>query len=61
MSLQLLNKTPKRRVKVKLREDRAPAIRPNHIRAMGFVHDHLATGPRLHILTVWIRSHGYRR
>jgi putative transposase len=29
MGMQLRNKTPKRRVKAKLREDRADAVRPN--------------------------------
>lgn len=31
LGLQLRNKTPKRRVKAKLREDRAPAIRHNDV------------------------------
>lgn len=52
MGLQLRNNTPKRRVKTKLREDRAPAVRPNDVRAMDFVHDQLATGRKLRILTV---------
>jgi len=52
LGLQLRNKTPKRRVKAKLREDRAPAIRPNDVWAMDFVHDELATGRKLRILTV---------
>ena len=52
LGLQLRNKTPKRRVKAKLREDRAPAIRPNDVWAMDFVHDQLATGRKLRILTV---------
>lgn len=52
LGLQLPNKTPKRRVKAKLREDRAPAIRPNGVWAMDFVHDQLATGRKLRILTV---------
>jgi putative transposase len=34
MGLQLRNKTPKRRVKAKLRDDRRPAMRPNEIWAM---------------------------
>ena len=34
LGLQLRNKTPKHRVKEKLREDRAWAIRPNHVWAM---------------------------
>ena len=41
LGLQLRNKTPKRRVKAKLREDRSPAIRPNETWAMDFVHDQL--------------------
>lgn len=52
LGLQLRNKTPKRRVKAKLREDRTPAIRPNDVWAMDFVHDELATGRKLRILTV---------
>jgi putative transposase len=47
LGLQLRNKPPKRRVKAKLREDRAPAIRPNDVWAMDFVHDQLATGRKL--------------
>lgn len=34
--MQLRNKTQKRRVKAKLREDRKGAINPNDVRAMGF-------------------------
>ena len=52
LGLQLRNKTPKWRVKAKLREDRAPAIRANDVWAMGFAHDQLATGRKLRILTV---------
>src|SRR5690606_38185812 len=52
LGLQLRNKTPKRRVKAKLREDRTMAIRPNDVWAMDFVHDQLATGRKLRILTV---------
>jgi putative transposase len=39
MGLQLRNKTPKRRVKAKLRSDRQPAMRANQTWAMDFVHD----------------------
>ena len=46
------HKTPKRRVKAKLREDRADAVRPNDIWAMDFVHYQLATGKKLRVLTV---------
>ena len=52
MGLQLRNKTPKRRVKAKLREDRIEAVGPNETWAMDFVHDQLATGRKLRILTV---------
>ena len=52
MGLQLRNKTPKRRVKAKLREDRDEAAGPNEVWAMDFVHDQLATGRKLRVLTV---------
>lgn len=52
VGLQLRNKTPKGQVKAKLREDRAPAIRPNDVWAMDFVHDQLATGGKLRIAPV---------
>ena len=52
LGLQLRNKTPKRRVKAKLREDRREATRANETWAMDFVHDQLATGRKLRILTV---------
>ena len=52
MGLKLRNKTPRRRVKAKLREDRAAASRPNETWAMDFVHDQLATGRKLRVLTV---------
>ena len=52
LGLQLRNKTPKRRVKAKLRDDRQPAVRPNDIWAMDFLHDQLATGRRLRVLAV---------
>ena len=42
LGLQLRNKTPKRRGKAKLREDRSPAAMPNETWAMDFVHDQLA-------------------
>jgi putative transposase len=50
--MQLRNKTPKRRVKAKLRDDRAEAVGPNDVWAMDFVHDQLATGKKLRVLTV---------
>lgn len=52
LGLQLRNKTPKRRVKAKLREDRCPALHPNQTWAMDFVHDQLAMGKKIRVLTV---------
>jgi len=52
LGLQLRNKTPKRRVKAKLREDRCAASRVNDVWAMDFVHDQLATGRKIRVLTV---------
>lgn len=52
MGLQLRNKTPRRRVKAKLRDDRKQAIAVNETWAMDFVHDQLATGRKLRALTV---------
>ena len=52
MGLQLRNKSPKRRVKAKLREDRTDAVCSNDVWAMDFVHDQLATGRKLRVLTV---------
>jgi putative transposase len=52
LGLQLRNKTPKRRVKAKLRDDRRPATRANETWAMDFVHDQLATGRKVRVLTI---------
>lgn len=52
LGLQLRSKTPKRRVKAKLRDDRRPATRSNETWAMDFVHDQLATGRKLRVLTI---------
>ena len=52
LGMQLRHKTPKRRVKAKLRGDRAVAVGPNDVWAMDFVHDELATGKKLRVLTV---------
>jgi len=52
LGLQLRNKTPKRRVRAKLRDDRCQASRPHEIWSMDFVHDQLATGQKLRVLTV---------
>lgn len=42
----------KRRVKAKLREDRHEAVEPNDVWAMAFVHDQLAMGKKLRVLTI---------
>lgn len=52
LGLQLRAKTPKRRVRAKLREDRCPAMKPNQTWAMDFVHDQLALGRKMRVLTV---------
>ncbi len=52
LGLQLRNKTPKRRVKAKLRDDRRDATRPNETWAVDFVHDQLATGRKIRVLTI---------
>jgi putative transposase len=52
IGLQLRNKTPKRRVKAKLREDRESATCANETWAMDFIHDQLATGRKLRVLTI---------
>jgi putative transposase len=52
LGLQLRAKTPKRRVRAKLREDRCPAVMPNQTWAMDFVHDQLAVGKKIRVLTV---------
>jgi putative transposase len=52
MGLQLRNKSPKRRVKAQLREDRTAATAPNQVWAMDFVHDQLFDGRKIRILTV---------
>jgi len=52
LGLQLRAKTPKRRVKAKLRDDRKDASHAHETWAMDFVHDQLATGSKVRILTV---------
>lgn len=52
LGLQLRNKTPKRRVKAKLRADRKPAVATNEVWAMDFVHDQLAMGTKIRVLTI---------
>ena len=52
LGLQQRNKSPRRRVKAKLRKDRQIAVGPNDIWALDFVHNQLATGKKLRILTI---------
>ena len=52
LGLQLRNKSPRRRVKAKLRDDRLPATGTHDVWAMDFVHDQLATGGKIRILTL---------
>lgn len=52
LGLQLRNKTPKRRVCVKLRDDPQVATGPNKTWAMDFVRDQLATVRRTRVLTM---------
>lgn len=52
MELQLRHKPPKHLVKARLSEGRCAASCSNEVWAMDFVHDQLATGPKLRILTV---------
>jgi putative transposase len=52
MGLQLRSKSPKRRVKAQLREDRSPATAANQVWAMDFVHDQLFDGRKIRVLTV---------
>jgi putative transposase len=51
LGMQLRHKTPKRRVKAKLRDGRAVAVRPNDVWAIYFVLDQLANGKKLRVLT----------
>lgn len=52
MSLQLRHKTPKRKVKAKLRNDRAEPCGRNDVWAMDFVHDQLFDGRKIRVLTI---------
>jgi putative transposase len=52
LGLQMRNKTPKRRVKAKLREGRVDACQINETWAMDFVQDQLATGRKIRVLTI---------
>ena len=51
-SESIVRRRPKRRVKAKLREDRSEAVHSNDVWAMDFVHDQLATGRKIRVLTV---------
>jgi putative transposase len=50
--LQLSNKTPKRKVSAKLREDRCVASAPNEVWAMDFMSDQLFDRRHIRILTI---------
>lgn len=50
--LQIRLKPPRRRVMVKVRNDRSDATGPNQIWAMDWMHDELFDGRRLWVLTV---------
>jgi putative transposase len=52
MGLQLRYKSPKRRVKAQLREDRSAPAAANQVWAMDFVHDQLFDGRKIRILTI---------
>jgi len=52
LGLQLRRKPPKRRMKAKLRDGSCAASFSNEVWAVDFVHDQLASGSKLRILTV---------
>ena len=52
MHWQLRHQTPKRRISVKVREDRCAAAASNKAWAMGFLPDGLFDVRRIHILTI---------
>lgn len=52
LGLQLRNNTQKRRVKAKLRQGLTEARQVNETWAMDFVHDQLATGRKIRVLTI---------
>ncbi|MCL5776853.1 hypothetical protein M1105_07625 [Limibaculum sp. FT325] len=52
LGLQLRNKAPKCRAKVKLRDGRREATAANQTRAMEFAHDQLATRRKLGTFTI---------
>ena len=52
MGLQLRNKMPKRKVKAKLRDDRAPASAPNECWSVDFLSDQLFDGRKIRVLSI---------
>ncbi len=52
LGLQLRNKTPKRKVKAKLRDDRTPATAPNECWSMDFLSDQLFDGRKIRVLSI---------
>ena len=52
MGLQLRNKTPRRKVKAKLRDDRHPSVGRNDVWAMDFVHDQFYDGRKFRVLAI---------
>ncbi|MEM7208852.1 MAG: IS3 family transposase [Pseudomonadota bacterium] len=52
MGLQMRNKTPRRRVKAMLREDRRPAKQMNDCWSMDFMADQAFDGKKLRVLTI---------
>ena len=58
LGLKLRNKTPKRRVKAKLREDRQTATGSNEVWAMDFVHDQTAMGTKILCVGIVLRWGG---
>jgi putative transposase len=52
MGPQLRNKSPKRRVKAQLFEDRSTPTAANQVWAMDFVHDQLFDGRKIRVLTI---------
>ncbi len=52
LGLQLRSKTPKRKVKAKLRDDRTPATAPNECWSMDFLSDQLFDGRKIRVLSI---------
>ncbi|WP_242120327.1 IS3 family transposase [Sphingomonas lacusdianchii] len=52
LGLQLRNKTPKRKVKAKLRDDRTPATAPNECWSIDFLSDQLFDGRKIRVLSI---------